>query len=135
MNLLFTHNRLQKKTHDQLEIIAETSEAIDKLTDQLILSDEIVGAQFYYSNPFLYLFLNPKEDLMPHGKLYHNIYLLSPQHWNHLDMQNGIIAVNQAFLDAIGGSKEFLNDFNIDTLTQHHNEIGLYLIGIQEENR
>ena len=36
--------------------------------------------------------------------------------------------------DTIGGSKEFFNDFNINILTKHHNEIGLYLIRIKEEN-
>ncbi|MDE0087487.1 MAG: hypothetical protein OXU23_17325 [Candidatus Poribacteria bacterium] len=126
---LLKHIIEQPSTRHKLKIISESIEDAIDFTETFVAADNVVGAQFYYTNPILYLIT--VGDIRQHACLYGNLYLLSIEEWEYLEYKP-IFAVNQAFIDRIGSIADSYT-FNPQTLIEQHLEHGLYLVGIKHE--
>lgn len=127
---IFNQLYIQPATQYRLKVTAESLDLLSQFTEIFAHADDVVGAQFYYTNPILYVLLLPDEDMEHHACLYGNYYLLHIRSWETLEMAHDVIAVNQNFLDDIGSAEDTLM-FNITELEKYHNEHGLYLVGIK----
>lgn len=119
----------QPATRHRLEIISESIQLIEQYTETFLSTDDIVDAQFYYSNPLLYLIINDVKD---QRCLYGNLYLLNVEDWEFLTHEP-IFAINQVFAEKIDTIKY---SFVLDPqhMIELHQTHGLYLIGIKNEN-
>ena len=118
-------------TQHRLEIITESIDNVIDFTEIFVAADTVVGAQFYYTNPLMYVIVS--SDMERHPQLYGNIHLLRVEDWEFI-AHEPIFAVNQNFIEAIGG---ITDHYVLDpqTLTEQHEEYGLYLIGIKAVSR
>ena len=129
-------NRLAKQivthaaTEHRLEIFAESIDLINRWTDPFLEADAIVGAQFYYSNPLLFMPIT--GDMKRHASLYGNhLYLLNIEDWGLVAPTHPVFATNQNFIEHIGPITDFY-EHDPDKLFEYHVEHGLYLIGIKK---
>lgn len=122
------------ETDLHLEIVSENTEMIDKWSSVFIQSDKIVGAQFYYTNPILYMLLN--ETDAQSSCLYDNIYLMNMENIdpNHPNFIQDASAVNHNFLEQIGSYYDKIDHLSANLLDLYYNEYGLYLVGIAVGN-
>ena len=124
----FTQTLLQEETGYSVEVVANSLEAMRKYTPIFTQADKIVGAQFYYSNPILYLVASTL-DVANCACLYGDYYLVNHTVEHEHDFIADVAAINEVFLKQIGSYREkhtvVASDF--DTL---HDETGLYLVAI-----
>lgn len=104
----------------------------------------IVDAQFYYTNPLMYVFV---DNILPDfAKLYENYYLIPPRLYDAIDIDESYVAVNERFIETISSlllisekekSKEALQapedqpTYILDSMFTLYQESGLYIIGIE----
>ena len=129
-------NRLAKQivthptTEHRLEIFAESIDLINRWTDPFLDADAIVGAQFYYSNPLLFMPIT--GDMKRHASLYGNdLHLLNIEDWGLVAPTYPVFATNQNFIEHIGPITDFY-EHDPNKLFEYHIEHGLYLIGISK---
>lgn len=104
---------------------------------------EIVDAQFYYTNPLMFIFVD-SEDCETYAQLYDNYFLIPPKLYNSLDLDVECVAVNTVFLEHICSlsqigkattrslEKETEKDINsFENIPKLYQDKGLYLIGIR----
>ena len=130
MNSFFHQIVEHPLTQRKVDIIAESHALLCKFREQLLHVDDIVSAQFYYTNPLLYMFLN--GNIEHHACLYDNVYLLNTSLWDEIEVEYPILAVNDLFVKQIGfdTTDKFSQLTNVDTLQIFREQSGLYLIGI-----
>ncbi len=133
MNRLAKQIVMHPTTEHRLEIFAESIDLINEWTDSFLDADAIVGAQFYYSNPLLFMPIAGDMDMKRHARLYGNLYLLNIEDWGSVPLAHPVFATNHNFIEQIGPITDFY-EHDPDTLLEDHLQHGLYLIGIQEEN-
>lgn len=141
----------QPYTFHVMEIcsIAEISD-IEKVKAMFSRANMIVDAQFYYTNPLLYIFLDDgiEKDF---AQLYENYYLIPPRFYDSIEINDDYFAVNQTFISKIGSLTQFseesatvkpprkelqaledqgdsIHDSYFDLYQSH----GLYMIGIRK---
>lgn len=120
----------QSATAQHLEIFAESIDLINQWTHVFLEADAIAGAQFYYTNPLLFLLI--AGETKRHAPLYGNhLYLLNVEDWGLVTPTHPVFATNQNFIEQIGSITDFY-EHNPDKLFEDHIEHGLYLIGIHE---
>ena len=130
MNAFFHQMVEHPLTQRKLDVVSESYELLCQYKDQLLRADDIVSAQFYYSNPLLYLLLD--GETQRHACLYDNLYLLNTSMWDEIEIEHLILAVNDLFVQHIGfeNTEKLSQLVNANTLKKFHENYGLYLIGI-----
>ena len=128
MKSMHIQNFIHPQTYHELDIIAEDPGLIHQFADTLVDADAVIGAQFYYTNPLLFLIV--EGEMNRHAPLYGDYYLLRIEDWLHLELKYPIIAINNLFSEKIGNPKEIFNTFNMETFREHREADGLYIIGI-----
>ena len=134
------------RTERLLEVSTESDyEDVEEWIPLFSKACEVVDAQFYYTNPLMFVPVDEDEvDLMV--ELYQNYYLIPPKFYDRMDLDLGVVAVNQIFLEIIGSlatisqgaglvSKhvEYTDDvFNeqLSSLFALYEQKGLYIIGV-----
>lgn len=122
---------VHSETGFRIEIFSYALDLLEIWADVFVEADKIVGAQFYYSNPFIYL-LGKDFDPDTSGHLYGNLYLINVANLNEINeaqFDNRITAANSVFLDKIGKYADVASDVS-NNFVKYHEEYGLYLIGI-----
>ena len=123
--------------------------SLDAIKATFLKACMIVDAQFYYSNPLLFVFI---EDVPADAaKLYDSYYLLPPKFYDTIDVDTSHIAVNAVFLKHICSLTQLTEDASLkgerkelqapedsdagmlNSLFMLYQEYGLYIIGIQGE--
>lgn len=118
-------------TEQHLEICAESIGLINQWTQVFLDADAIAGAQFYYTNPLMFIPIAGETER--HAPLYGNhLYLLNVEDWGSVTPTHPVFATNQNFIEQIGPITDF-SDHNPDKLLEYHLEHGLYLIGIHQK--
>lgn len=118
-------------TEHHLEIFAESIDLINQWTHVFLNADAIAGAQFYYTNPLLFMPIAGATER--HAPLYgDHLYLLNIEDWGSVTPTHPVFATNQNFIEQIGPITNF-SKHNPDKLLEHHLNHGLYLIGIQRQ--
>lgn len=119
------------ETDLHLEIVSNQTEMIDKWSSIFIQSDKIVGAQFYYTNPILYMLMK-SADTQNSACLYDNIYLMNVDKTdvNSSNFLRVASAVNHNFLEKIGSYFDRFDQITANLIEMYHHEYGLYLVGI-----
>lgn len=102
---------------------------IKSVTEQCRNAVMIVDAQFYYTNPLFFIFI---DDVSEHACLYDNYYLVDASKWDEIILLHDIFVVNQNFLDDLP-PVNLLDNFSnlLPNLKEYHQEFGLYIIGIK----
>lgn len=128
----------EKRSYSQLYVHPETGYIVEMVAQNLgmletwestiIDADKIIGAQFYYTNPILYL-LGAGMDPLASAPLYDNYYLMNISKLQRDQFFPGIVAVNSVFLNQIGKYSEVSGELSQD-IESYHNQYGLYLVGI-----
>ena len=139
----------QPYTYNVMEICSTVKNAdIEKIKQVFSRANMIVDAQFYYTNPLMYVFV---DEISPHyAQLYENFYLLPPRFYDNMEINDSCLAVNSKFIEKISSlsqlsensidmkpNKEpFMDaqdqpDSPIESLFNLHQEYGLYIIGIR----
>lgn len=131
MNQSFSQIYVHKETQYPIEIFSMSMDIISQWTEEFIRADKIVGAQFYYSNPILYLI---GQDIDPEtcARLYDNLFLMNVDKINPANFDPTITAVNSVFLEKIGSYAEHQRAVS-SNFKDYHNKYGLYLVGINIE--
>lgn len=151
MNNYLTIRKLQQPyTKHVMEIgVAGDGTLIDTVSQAFSKACEIVDAQFYYTSPLLFIFLDdvPQDA----AKLYDTYYLLPPKLYDSLDIDTSHLAVNQVFLKHICSLTHLSEDASVkgerkelqapedsnagvmDGLFELYQEYGLYIIGVLME--
>lgn len=117
---------------------------IASVKDIFMTANMIVDAQFYYTNPLMYVFV---DNILPDfAKLYENYYLIPPRLYDAIDIDYSYFAVNQRFIETISslllisGKEQLKKALQapedqptsiLDSLFNLYQEAGLYLIGIE----
>ena len=142
--------RQQPHTKDIIEVgIVGDAVSLDAISETFLKACMIVDAQFYYSNPLLFVFI---EDVPSYAaKLYDNYYLLPPKFYDTIDIDTSHIAVNAEFIKHICSLTQLTEDASLkgerkelqapedsdpgplNSLFTLYQEYGLYIIGIQGE--
>ena len=130
MKSMHIQNFIHPQTHHEMDIIAEDLALISSFGDRFIQADAVVGAQFYYTNPLLFLLVSD-EDVSRHAPLYGDFYLLRVEDWLNIELKYPIIAINDLFSERIGNTKEIFSNFNMEKFIAHHDSDGLYIVGIK----
>ena len=139
----------QPYTHNMMEIYSTIKNAdIEKIKGVFSRANTIVDAQFYYTNPLMYVFV---DEISPHyAKLYENYYLIPPKLYDSMEINDSYVAVNSKFIEKISSLSQ-LSENNIDmkpnkepfmdaqdqldspteSLFNLHQAYGLYIIGIR----
>ena len=126
--------------------IAGDAMSLDAIKATFLKACMIVDAQFYYSNPLLFVFI---EDVPADAaKLYDTYYLLPPKLYDIIDVDTSHIAVNTVFLKHICSLTQLTEDTSLkgerkelqapedsdagmlNSLFRLYQEQGLYIIGI-----
>ena len=110
---------------------------IDTFLEMFLQADKIIDAQFYYTNPLLYVIIDKIDGdaTVKHGSLYDNYYLLNTESWHDIDAKYPVFAVNETFREQVAWTSEKTpNFFQAENLLQLHHACGLYVIGILDEN-
>lgn len=138
--------RLEQPYTAHLMEICSTGEVAERAQMQSIFSkaNMIVDAQFYYSNPLIYILLSG-EVSTHYANLYANYYLLPPKIYDSLTFDTNHIAVNAKFLDDIGSIADLLSGHNNrkelelnegkadNSLFGLYQSFGLYIIGVYDD--
>lgn len=128
MNNSFAQVHIHEETNYKLEIVSSTQDVLSQWASVFIQADKIIGAQFYYSNPILYLLCeNPDPDV--HARMYGNLYLIDLDKMDDREFETSIAAVNSVFLTSIGSYSEAVPKV-ISNLKEYFDKYGLYIIGI-----
>lgn len=122
---------------------ASEIEAVKNIFTQ---ANMIVDAQFYYTNPLMYVFV---DNILPDfAKLYEDYYLIPPRFYDIIDIDESYIAVNECFIETISslvllsGNEQVKKELQapedqptsvIDSLFNLYQEVGFYLIGIERK--
>ena len=117
-----------EETNYSLDIVARSLEDITLYTPLLTQADKVVGAQFYYTNPLVYMLVK-KLDEAACARLYGDYYLVNTQLEHDHDFISNVAAVNSVFLEKIGSYRDVCDEL-FDNFEDFYNKYGLYLIGI-----
>ena len=128
-NQLAKQTYIHKKTGYAMEMISDDFNLIARFTGLFAKADDIVGAQFYYTNPLIYMIV---EGEIEGACLYGDYYLLDIESWGEIVLQHPVLAVNQVFLERIGDPKGLFQEFEMSTFKKYHNIHGMYIVGIKE---
>lgn len=109
----------------------------------------IVDAQFYYTNPLMYVLIDSvSSDL---ARLYENYYLIPPRLYDSIQLNEDFFAVNGMFIKTIGSLSQLSEESASvkapreelqypkdkpsieDSLFNLYQQKGLYLVGIFKE--
>ena len=154
MNNYLTIRKIQQPhTKHILEIcVANDKIDISKIVSDFSRACTIVDAQFYYTNPLLFIFVDPM-DCSEFAQLYVDYFLVPPRYYDAIEINTDAIAVNASFIHQICSLNEFSEEDpslkqthkefqeNVDTqpsplnsLYQLYQDKGLYIIGIRRKN-
>lgn len=111
----------------------------------------IVDAQFYYTNPLLFIFVEP-DACDDYAQLYGDYFLIPPRYYDTIDIDTDCIAANAVFIDHIcslsglseeeprlkHSHKELQERSDtapntLNSLFELYQEKGLYIIGVQQK--
>ena len=152
-NQLIIHKIEQPHTLHLLELyVTNTVANVEKHLSTFSKADEIVGAQFYYTNPLLYVLVDD-EACEDYAELFADYFLIPPRFYDAIEMDFEVFAVNDEFIKQFGSLSQHsqervslreLNDEYIDKAPDQGNhdildnlffryqEKGLYVIGIRK---
>ena len=133
----------QPHTKHVLEVCTTQSAFDEELVSLFSKACEIVDAQFYYTNPLLFVFVDA-EDCEEYAQLYDDYFLIPPKLYNTLDLDVEFVAANIRFLEnicslsqigktttrALEAETPVPNPF--ENLFKLYQDKGLYLIGIRK---
>ena len=120
---------------------------IEAIKDIFMTANMIVDAQFYYTNPLMYVFVD--EVLPDFAKLYENYYLIPPRLYDSIDIDYSYFAVNERFIDSISsllmisGKEHVKKELQapedqptslLDSVFNLYQEHGLYVIAIERNS-
>lgn len=128
----FFQMHVHAETKYKLEIISNALEDMAYWAPTIIEADKIVGAQFYYSNPILYL-IGEDIDVANAACLYRNIYLININEMDTGQFYDSIAGINAVFLEKIGQYAEVASQIS-NNFPSYHATYGLYLVGIDIGN-
>ena len=140
----------QPHTYHLMEIWAtEEVSTVDDIVKKFSRANTIVDAQFYYTNPLLYISCD--EVSTEYAQLYEGLYLIPPKLYDTIEFGNGPLAVNSKFIEEIGSLSEMSDNIAspkplrqelmgpedqepsvLDSLFSLYQEQGLYIIGIEK---
>lgn len=119
---------------------------IASLKDIFREANMIVDAQFYYTNPLMYVFV---DNVLPDfAQLYENYYLIPPRLYDTIDIDHSYFAVNERFIEKISslllisGKEQLKKELQapedqptsiLDSVFNLYQASGLYLIGIERK--
>ena len=142
----------QPHTRHILEVCtSDSEEKLKEFTAAFSEACTIVDAQFYYTNPLLFVFVEP-EDCVDYTCLFDKCFLIPPRFYDTIEIDVECLAVNAAFVKNVGSlsyvsqnaprlkqpKDEFGNsesqDHNtiFDSLFRVYQEKGLYVIGVKD---
>lgn len=120
---------------------------IESIKEIFMRANMIVDAQFYYTNPLMYVFV---DTILPEfAKLYEGYYLIPPRLYDSIDIDYSYFAVNERFIETISSlllisegeqvKKELQAPEDqptsiLDSLFNLYQEAGLYLIGVERKS-
>lgn len=133
MKSTFSQMCVHEETGYAFEVVSIDAEMISKFTPIFQEADKVIGAQFYYTNPVLYMLIDDlDEDAC--ACMYANYYLINTSGDHSHEFVPGIAAVNYVFLERIGSYKENASKLgeNFEAFRRAH---GLYLVGIDVNAR
>lgn len=140
----------QPYTYHLMEIWATKEvSTIDDVMTKFSRANTIVDAQFYYTNPLLYISC---DEISPqYAKLYEGLYLIPPKLYDTIEFGDGPFAVNSKFIKDIGSFQEMSDNIAtpkplrqelmgpedqeksvIDSLFNLYQKHGLYIIGVEK---
>lgn len=153
-NQLLIYKVEQPKTLNIIEIclLSPQTQQMEHIQSVFSQAVEIVDAQFYYTNPLLFVFVNEAE-CKDFAELYDGYFFIPPRLYDAIDIAAESIAVNAEFIKQIGSlatiseNEARLNpaqdEYNYDpshesasvfnNIFQLYQEKGLYMIGIRKE--
>ena len=150
---LTIHKIEQPHTLHLLELyVTSATVSVENYLSIFSKADEIVGAQFYYTNPLLYTLVDG-QDCADYAQLYGDYFLIPPRFYDAIEMDFEVFAVNDEFIKQFGSFaqhnqeraslKELNDEFTdkapdqgnhdiLDNLFFRYQEKGLYVIGIRK---
>ena len=148
MNYLSLRQIQQPHTLDILEVCLLNDDIVfETILPIFSKACEIVDAQFYYTNPLLFVLVD-ESGCIDFAKLFDKYYLIPPKLYNSLELNTECIAVNATFVKRICSLSQFspetpgLNTpnktlevidetaYSLTSLFRLYQEKGLYIIGI-----
>ena len=151
---LTIHKIEQPHTLHLLELyVANAYANVETYLSTFSKADEIIGAQFYYTNPLMYILIDA-EDCADYAQLYADYFLIPPRFYDAIGMDFEVFAVNDEFIKQFGSFsqhtqervplKELNDEFTdkaadqgnhdiLDNLFFRYQEKGLYVIGIRKK--
>lgn len=143
------HRIEQPYTFHLMEIWAAKDVLTDDFVAKFSRANTIVDAQFYYTNPLLYILC---DEVPPqYAQLYEGLYLIPPKVYDTMELGHGPFAVNEKFIEEIGSLPEMSDNIaspkplrqelmgpeaqvksDIESLFDLYQEHGLYIIGIEK---
>ena len=137
------------KTCHPYQICASEIADIDTHKADFEIAINIVDAQFYYTNPLLFVFVK-SEECEEFAQLYGDYFLIPPRYYDALDLDTRCIAANFVFIDHICMLSELSKDEPrlkhshkelqeqadtqpnmLNSLFQLYQEKGMYIIGVK----
>ena len=153
MNNYLTIRKIeQPHTKHIMEVCASDDKFdIQEVTTTFSKACTIVDAQFYYTNPLLFVFVK-KEDCTEFAHLYADYFLIPPRYYDTIDIDTNCIAANAVFIDHICSlsglseeeprvkhsqkelqEREDTAPHTLNSLFELYQEKGLYIIGIGQK--
>ena len=128
------HQSLHSETQHPFWILSENYDLIHAHEKALLEADKIVGAQFYYTNPLVYVFLSPEKlqaDTEKHAALWGSYHLLNIKSYDKLVPLDNVMGINHVFIEQIGSALlSTKTDIDLSDFSAYHNKYGLYMVGI-----
>ena len=128
MNSIFSQTCVHDETGYSLEIVSSSSELMSAFTPAFMETDKIVGAQFYYTNPIMYMLVE-EFDKRFCARLFGDYYLMGTGDGAKHKLFSGIAAVNSVFLERVGSYASHATEL-AENLNSYQEKYGLHLVGI-----
>jgi hypothetical protein len=120
------------KTEYPFQIFSDNMALVDEHKARLKTALNIVDAQFYYTNPLLFVILKDASALETSkwSPLWKNYYLTKMDIGMYLDRMHPVMLANQTFIEQVGSIQNIID--NLDTVRLQH-EKGLFVVAILPE--
>lgn len=134
-NQVITFSGITEKTEHVFEIVSDALDLLDFNKEDLKAALTAVDAQFYYTNPLLFLIVKDasKLDTSKWGHLWGKYYLVHIASKLTFESIYPVMLMNQTFVERFEAIERVMEDDVLD-IEKWHTQHGLYVIAILSEH-